>query len=189
MNDNFSESIRRLEDKLAAHNFWHQKINEVLRDRAISMEYDREILKLVSHPQVARVLRYPTEHRGMNRVIDLKRRWDETDGNPIFYGYFPRVRRAIRIIQSPPIDETNQLSAWVEKSFTDYTKEVPRYHPFHPKDTEELVLYIELNATTFHYAMLIIYFWVTRRVVRGNTQEILIQQIYDTKIRGEHSLD
>ncbi|HBV9945978.1 TPA: hypothetical protein MEA92_004846 [Klebsiella aerogenes] len=184
MNDNFSESVRMLEDKLAAHNFWHQKIKEVLRDRATSMEYDREISKLV--PQVARILRYPTEHRGMNRVIDLKRRWDENDGNPIFYGYFPFVRRAIRIIQAPPIDETNQLSAWVEKSFTDYTKEV---HSFYPEDSDELVIYIELNATTLHYAMLIIYFWGTRRVVRGTTQEILIQQIYDTKIRGEHSLD
>ncbi|WP_154819492.1 hypothetical protein [Enterobacter cloacae] len=184
MNDNFSESVRRLEDKLEAHNFWHQKIKEVLRDRATSMKYDREILKLV--PQVARILRYPTEHRGMNRVIDLKKRWDETDGNPIFYGYFPLVRRAIRIIQSSPIDDTNQLSAWVEKSFTDYTNEVPRFHPEH---TDELVLYIELNATTFHFAMLIIYFWVTRNVVGGTTQEILIQQIYDTKIRGEHSLD
>lgn len=184
MNDNFSESIRMLEDKIAAHNFWHQKIKEVLRVRVKWMEYDREIIELV--PQFERTLRYPVAHRLMNRVIDLETRWDSHDGNPIFYGYLPHLRRAIRIIQSPPIDDTNQLSAWVQKSFTDVDNQLKR---FNPEKSDELVIYIELNATTFHYAMLIIYFWSTRRVVRGTTEEILIQQIYDTKIRGEHSLD
>lgn len=184
MNDNFSESIRMLDDKSAAHKFWHQKIKEVLRDRVRWKEYDREILNLV--PQAERALRYPVEHPRMNPVIDLKTRWDSADGNPIFYGYLPTLRRAIRIIQSAPLDDTNQLSAWVKEPFTDDKNELIR---FNPENSNELVIYIELNATTFHYAMLIIYFWGTRRAVRNITQEILIQKIYDTKIRGEHSLD
>lgn len=174
-----------LDDKSAAHSFWFEKIKEVLRDRVKSMEYDREIKRLA--PRFLPILkRYPVENYRINRVINLESRWDSTDGNPIFYGYLPHLRKAIRIIQSPPIDETNQLSAWVEKSFTDLKEDLKG---FNAEKRDELVIYIELNATTFHYAMLFIYFWVTRRAVRESIQELLIQRIYDTKIRGEHSLD
>lgn len=185
MNNDFNESIVMLDDKSAAHSFWYEKIKEVLRDRVKSMEYDREIKRLA--PRFLPILkRYPVENHRINRVINLESRWDSTDGNPIFYGYLPYLRKAIRIIQSPPIDETNQLSAWVEKSFTDLKEDLKG---FNAEKTDELVIYIELNATTFHYAMLFIYFWVTRRAVRESIQELLIQRIYDTKIRGEHSLD
>jgi hypothetical protein len=185
MNNDFNESIVMLDDKSAAHSFWYEKIKEVLRDRVKSMEYDREIKRLA--PRFSPILkRYPVENHRINRVINLESRWDSTDGNPIFYGYLPHLRKAIRIIQSPPIDETNQLSAWVEKSFTDLKEDLKG---FNAEKTDELVIYIELNATTFHYAMLFIYFWVTRRAVRESIQELLIQRIYDTKIRGEHSLD
>lgn len=185
MNNDFNESIVMLDDKSAAHSFWYEKIKEVLRDRVKSMEYDREIQRLA--PRFLPILkRYPVENHRINRVINLESRWDSTDGNPIFYGYLPHLRKAIRIIQSPPIDETNQLSAWVEKSFTDLKEDLKG---FNAEKTDELVIYIELNATTFHYAMLFIYFWVTRRAVRESIQELLIQRIYDTKIRGEHSLD
>ncbi|SXF96376.1 Uncharacterised protein [Klebsiella variicola] len=182
MNNDFNESIVMLDDKSAVHNFWYEKIKEILRDRVKSIEYDMEIEKLV--PLVSPILkRYPVEHHRMNRVINLESRWDSTDGNPIFYGYLPYLRKAIRIIQSPPIDDTNQLSAWVEKSFTNFKGGM------NAEKTDELVIYVELNPTTYHYAMLFIYFWVTRRAVRESIQEFLIQRIYDTKIRGEHSLD
>lgn len=185
MNNDFNESIVMLDDKSAAHSFWYEKIKEVLRDRVNHMEYDREIKRLA--PRFLPILkRYPVENHRINRVINLESRWDSTDGNPIFYGYLPRLRKAIRIIQSPPIDDTNQLSAWVEKSFTDFKEDLKG---FNAEKTDELVIYIELNATTFHYAMLFIYFWVTRRAVGESIQELLIQRIYDTKIRGEHSLD
>jgi hypothetical protein len=185
MNNDFSESIIWLDDKYAAHSFWYEKIKEILRDRVKSMEYDREIEKLV--PRFSSILkRYPVENHRMNRVINLESRWDRTDGNPIFYGYFPFLGKAIRIIQSPPIDDTNQLSAWVEKSFTYFKADLKGLNAV---KSDELVIYIELNTTTYHYAMLFIYFWVTRRAVQESIQELLIQRIYDTKIRGEHSLD
>ncbi|WOI84441.1 MULTISPECIES: hypothetical protein [Enterobacteriaceae] len=189
MNKDFNESIVILEDKYAAHSFWYEKIQEILRDPVQGMKYDGQIRRLV--PRLRRIIRmYPAEYRQRTRVLDLERRWDSTDGNPIFYGYLPLLRKSIRIIQSPPLDDTNQLSAWVEKSFTNFKGDFKDdFKGLNTEKTEELVIYIELNPTTYRYAMLFIYFWVTRRAVSGRMQEILIQRIYDKKIRGEHSLD
>ncbi|ENT6814642.1 hypothetical protein ABK735_15640 [Enterobacter kobei] len=185
MNNDLNESIVMLEDKLSAHNFWFEKIREVFSDRMKGLDYEREIGQL--YPPFKTLLKtYPFEqHRGM-RFLDLKNRWDSSDGNPIFYGYVPHMHKAVRIIQSPPEDATNQLSAWVEKSFTDFRAE--RTY-FNAHDPSELVIYIELNNITFYYAMVLIYFWITRRAVGKDAQEVLIKHIYNTKIRGEHSLD
>ncbi len=185
MNSELNESIILLEDTFAAHNFWRDKIHELYSNRETGMEFEREIVDLCP----------PFEHifrknefllQRQHKLFDFKTRWDSDDCNPIFYGYVPKTYRAIRIIQAPPQDTTNQLSAWVEKSFTNFSEDI---RAFNATGSYELVIYIEMNSLTFRYAMILIYFWISRRAVKPHHEEMLIESIYNAKIRGDNSLD
>ncbi|MDU7708976.1 MAG: hypothetical protein E7J94_17080 [Clostridium sp.] len=183
MINEFDESIVLLDDKFTVNQFWQNKIYELYSDREKGEDYEREIVELC--PSLNRVLKkHNFELKDYHRLFNL-RLWDSNDANPIYYGFVPKSYRAIRIIQRAPIDKTNQLSAWVEKCHLDFNE----ISKFDASEAYELVIYIELNNLTFRYAMLLIYFWISRRGVRKMHEEQLIKIVYDTKIRGEHSLD
>lgn len=183
MINEFDESIVLLDDKFTVNQFWQNKIYELYSDREQGEDYEREIVELC--PSLNRVLKKNNiELKDNHRLFNL-RLWDSKDANPIFYGFVPKSYRAIRIIQRAPIDKTNQLSAWVEKCHLNFNE----ISKFDASEAYELVIYIELNNLTFRYAMLLIYFWISRRGVRKMHEEQLIKIVYDTKIHGEHSLD
>lgn len=185
MNSEFEQAIVLMEDTYAAHNFWKSQITKLYYNREIGTEFEREIVELC--PEFKHLFeRYESSLKREYKLFDLYGRWDHEDGNPIFYGFVPRTFRAVRIIQAPPQDTTNQLSAWVERSFTNFSKDIKA---FDASGSYELVIYIELNSLTFRYASMLIYFWISRRAVRPRHEEKLIDRIYNLKIRGEHSLD
>lgn len=183
MIQHFSESIMLLKDTSAAHNFWREKIHELYDDREKGMEFEREIIDLI--PGFKKLLSDNKFSLQPNhRLFDFEKKWDSEDGNPIFYGYVPKTFRAIRIIQAPPEDTTNQLGAWVEKSFTNFSEDI---RSFDATGSYELVIYIEMNNLTYYNAMLLIYFWISRRAVKPRHEELLIEKIYNTRIRGNDS--
>lgn len=184
MNRDFDESIILMEDTSAAHDFWRKKIHELYANREKGMEFEKEIIELFPPFKLFFKRNQFLLHR-KHRLFDFQEKWDSEDGNPIFYGYVPRTFRAIRIIQAPPQDTTNQLSAWVEKSFTNFSEEIKA---FDATGSYELVIYIEMNSLTFRYAMILIYFWISRRAVKPHHEELLIERIYNTRIRGNDSL-
>lgn len=183
MINDFSDKIAYLDDKTSVNQFWHEKIKELYSNRDKVREFEREIIELC--PSLKGIIeRYPSELMENHKLFNLNR-WDQQDANPIFYGYIPKTRRAVRIIQCAPQDETNQLSAWVEKSFTDF-KEI---RSFDASSSYELVINLEMNIITFRYAMILIYFWISRKGVKQNEEEFLIGNVYAKKIRGQYSLD
>lgn len=183
MINEFDESIMFLDNKFAVNQFWKNKIHDLYSNKEKGREYEREIIELC--PSLRHVIEMnPFELKDDHKLYNL-RLWDENDANPIFYGFVPKSYRAIRIIQRAPVDRTNQLSAWVEKSHMDF-KEITA---FDASDAYELVIYIELNNLTLRYAMLLIYFWISRRAVKKVHEERLVETVYNTKIRGKHSLD
>ncbi|HAS1712684.1 hypothetical protein ACNQ05_09545 [Enterobacter cloacae complex sp.6701062] len=183
MINQFDESIVLLDNKFTVNQFWQNKIHELYSDREKGEEYEREIIELC--PSLNNVLEeHNFELKDNHRLFNLSL-WDSNDANPIYYGFVPKSYRAIRIIQRAPVDKTNQLSAWVEKCHLDFNE----ISIFDASEAYELVIYIEVNQLTFRYAMLLIYFWISRRGVRKIHEELLIKTVYDIKIRGEHSLD
>lgn len=185
MNNDFEESIVLLQDKFAANRFWYANILDIIRFPEKRLVYESEIIQLYQ-PFKSILRRYPFEDHRRVRFLNLKDRWDSEDGNPIFYGYLPHLQKAVRIVQSPPQDSSNQLGAWVEKSFTDFRMENTY---FLAREPQELVVYIELNAITFHYAMLLIYFWISHRNIGENLEERLIKIVYGTKINDGNPVD
>ncbi|HHP7423665.1 TPA: hypothetical protein ACSC6M_000479 [Enterobacter roggenkampii] len=184
MNSEFDDSLIHMENTFVAHNFWRDKIHELYSNREKGMEFEREISELC--PPFKHLMRkHEFALQRKHLLFDFKDKWDSDDGNPIFYGYIPKTYRAVRIIQAPPQDATNQLSAWVEKSFSNFSKEI---RAFDASGSYELVIYIEMNSHTFRYAMILIYFWISRRAVKPHHEEMLIEMVYNTKIRGQNTL-
>ncbi|WP_368656611.1 hypothetical protein [Pantoea agglomerans] len=182
MISDFDFSIAHLEDTFKANAFWRDKVKDLYGNHDLNRKHEEEIIELC--PNLARL--FERKHsllREELRLFNLDR-WDKFDGNPIFYGYVPKTSTVFRIIQRKPEDQTNQLSAWIEKSSSDF-KEIKKYNP---SITYELVISLELNNCTYHYALLIIYFWISRRRSKDDAQH-LIKRVYDEKIRGRNSLD
>lgn len=87
----------------------------------------------------------------------------EYDGNPIFNAYFPRLTKAIRIIQDSPEDGAADLSAWLDQIELEESQ----------APVTELVIAVTLSRKTSAQARELLQQWIVEGCTNKEMQEVI----------------